>query len=196
MRDRFAFFGVNAGERRRIARAAEKQLERPGQDDVVAFARLAWADPEREMQYVACDHLASFAASATPVLIDDVEALIRSKSWWDTVDVLASRVVGRLVADHPGLVSAMDEWIDDSDHWIARAALLHQLRFGAETDTDRLFRYCRRRGADDGFFVRKAIGWALRQYSRIDPEAVAGFVDEHGDELSALSLREATKHLG
>ena len=89
----------------------------------------------------------------------------------------------------------MDEWIDDEDMWVARVAILHQLRFGERTDEGRLFDYSLRRAADSEFFIRKAIGWALRQYARTNPDAVRAFVDEHGARFAGLTLREATKHL-
>jgi 3-methyladenine DNA glycosylase AlkD len=89
----------------------------------------------------------------------------------------------------------MDEWIDDEDMWVVRTALLHQLRYRAATDSGRLFDHCHRRAGDPDFFVRKAIGWALREYARTDPDAVRQFVDGARDRLSPLSVREALKHL-
>ena len=108
---------------------------------------------------------------------------------------LASRAVGPLVLHHRELASEMDRWIDDTDIWVTRSALLHQLRFGAQTDRDQLFEHCARRARDDDFFIRKAVGWALRQYARTDPDGVREFVAAHTDSLSQLSRREALKHL-
>jgi 3-methyladenine DNA glycosylase AlkD len=85
----------------------------------------------------------------------------------------------------------MDEWIGSENTWLARTALIHQLRYKRETDTDRLFRYCLLRAGDREFFIRKAIGWALRQYSWTDPDAIRAFVAAHEQELSPLSKREA-----
>ena len=115
--------------------------------------------------------------------------MILAKSWWDTVDALASPTVGALVRSAPTLVEVMDEWVERDDIWIARTAIIHQLRFGADTDADRLFAYCLRRSADSEFFIRKAIGWALRQYGRTDPDAVRAFVAEH--ERQALRPEHA-----
>jgi len=89
----------------------------------------------------------------------------------------------------------MDEWIGDDDIWLARTAILHQNRFKGGTDADRLFRYCEVRAADTEFFLRKAIGWALREYSKTDAVAVRAFVAAHDRELSGLSKREALKWL-
>jgi 3-methyladenine DNA glycosylase AlkD len=100
-----------------------------------------------------------------------------------------------MVASHPGLADEMDRWVVDDDLWVARTAILHQLGYGASTDADRLFRYCRTQAGHPDFFIRKAIGWALRQHARTDPEAVRRFVDEQRGVLSPLSVREASKHL-
>ena len=91
------------------------------------------------------------------------------------------------------LATATDRWIGGDDIWLARSAILHQLRWGADTDADRLFEYSLRRAGDTEFFIRKAIGWALRQYARTDPDAVRAFVERH--EFSGLTRREALKHL-
>lgn len=116
-----------------------------------------------------------------------------AKSWWDTVDELATHVAGPLVAAHPELRSVMDRWVTSESIWLARVAILHQERWKERTDADLLFTYCLRRAGEREFFIRKAIGWALRSYARTAPEAVAGFLAAHGDELSGLSPREAER---
>jgi 3-methyladenine DNA glycosylase AlkD len=88
----------------------------------------------------------------------------------------------------------MDRWIEDDDLWVARTALLHQLTYKSATDPDRLFGYCLRQAAHPDFFIRKAIGWALREYAYTDPDAVYEFVESARDRLSPLSVREALKH--
>jgi 3-methyladenine DNA glycosylase AlkD len=89
----------------------------------------------------------------------------------------------------------MDEWSTDPNMWLVRTAILHQLHYAARTDEERLFGYCLAQAAHRDFFIRKAIGWALRQYTRTDPAAVRKFLAGPGSELSPLSHREATKHL-
>jgi 3-methyladenine DNA glycosylase AlkD len=102
-------------------------------------------------------------------------------------------VVGPLLTRHRELGAVMDAWIGSPNLWLVRTALLHQLNHKTDTDAVRLFRYCRTQAGHRDFFVRKAIGWALRQYARTDPDAVRRFVADN--ELSPLSVREATKHL-
>lgn len=196
MKDRFPFFGIPAPERRAVDAAVLGEAgPPPDQAALVALARLCWRQPEREPQYMACDLLGRTARRATPDLIPTLEQLVTTRSWWDTVDHLASHAVGNLVRAHPPLVAEMDRWSASEDLWLARAAILHQLRYRERTDPERLFAYCARQAGHPDFFMRKAIGWALRQYARYDPVAVRAFVDAQGDALSPLSRREATKHL-
>lgn len=195
LRGRFPFLGLPAPIRRARARTALTGLPRPTADDMRAVALACWALPEREFQQFACDYLTDHVAVAGPGFHSVARTLIVTKSWWDTVDPLATRVVGGLVRQHPQLVAEMDDWARADDMWLVRTALLHQLHYGQATDTDRLFGYCAAQAGHPDFFVRKAIGWALRQFARTDPGAVRAFLDEHADALSPLSVREASKHL-
>lgn len=191
MRDGFSFYGITAPLLREIARDATDGLPTPSQAQLRKVALECWARPEREWQYFACGYLRRHIWAATPSFLPTARRLITTKSWWDTVDSLAVHVVGPLVRTEPKLVRTMDEWIDSENIWLARTAILHQLAYKPDTDADRLFRYCRLRAADKEFFLRKAIGWALREYSKTDAAAVRRFV--RGNELSGLSRREALK---
>ena len=184
MKDRFPFLGLAAPQRRAVQRPL--LALRPGPGDVAAVARACWALPEREYQYFACDYLVRYPGGADLPLLRE---LITTKAWWDSVDPLATRVAGR-IATGPEL----DDWAAGTDHWLVRTAILHQLHRGGATDTDRLFGYCTAQAGHPDFFVRKAIGWALRQYARTDPDAVRAYLAAH-PELSPLSVREASKHL-
>jgi 3-methyladenine DNA glycosylase AlkD len=195
MRDQFRYFGLPSPALRSLVRAATAGLPRPSVSDLREIALRCWARDEREFQYVACDYLRKHVAVADADFLPVARTLIVTKSWWDTIDPLATRFVGDLVRAHPSLSPAMDDWSADENKWVVRTAILHQLNYGAATDTDRLFAYCVRQAGHPDFFVRKAIGWALRHYARTDPEAVRGFVVAHSDILSPLSVREASKHL-
>jgi 3-methyladenine DNA glycosylase AlkD len=193
MKHRFAFLGVKTPQRRAAARATMRAARSVGGDDLIEFARACWEEPEREFQYVAQDVLGANVARLESRHLADIRELVTARSWWDTVDALAARSVGGLVRADRALAAEMDRWIDDGNIWVARSALLHQLNWKEATDADRLFGYAARRAGDTEFFIRKAIGWALRQYARTDPDAVRAFVDTH--ELSGLTRREALKHL-
>ena len=190
MKNQFRYLGIATPARR----AACADLVRGFDSDAVAVAKALWKLDEREYQYVAADLLRRHAKRLDGDDLPALEALVQSKSWWDTVDALAP-TIGEIVYCERSLAARMDELIEADDFWLRRVAILHQLAWKDETDEKRLFRYCLHCAGEKEFFIRKAIGWALRQYARTAPEAVRGFVDRHGSKLSALSVREATKHL-
>ncbi len=196
MRGQFEFFGLTSPERRAITKPLIREAKKADPELVVSFAEACWAEPQREFRYVGTEIL---RANAKHLQADDlprVRALIQADSWWDTIDPLAAWVVGPIVTNFPDLAYEMDDWIDDPDFWVARTAILHQLGYKDATNADRLFAYCDRRASDPEFFIRKALGWALRQYARVDPDAVAIYVAENDEELSGLTKREALKHIG
>ena len=194
MRDLFPFLGIATPSRREASRRVVTGLGRPTEAELAEVAMACWALPEREYQYFACDWLRRHATVLTPAFLPTARYLIVTKSWWDTVDALAAHVVGVLVARHPALMSTMDEWAASGELWLIRTAILYQLRYKSQTDTDRLFRYCVSQAGHGDFFIRKAIGWALREYAKTDPEAVRRFVKAQ-TTLSGLSVREALKNL-
>ncbi|GAA4600205.1 3-methyladenine DNA glycosylase AlkD [Actinoplanes octamycinicus] len=195
MRDQFPFLGLSAATRRAAARVALAGLPTPAETDLAEVARACWARDEREFQQFACDYLMAHPRVPGPGFLDVAAELITTRSWWDTVDPLATHVVGGLVRRHPGLAARMDEWSGSADRWLVRTAILHQLHYGPATDTTRLFHYCSRQAGHPDFFVRKAIGWALRHYARTDPDAVRAYLTAESARLSPLSVREAAKHL-
>lgn len=194
MKDHFEFLGVMAGPRREAQREFLNLATKSPIEDVWELVLECWEQPEREFQYVGSDLLRKNSQRLSPDDLPRLRQLIETKSWWDTVDSLATHAVGAVVLRHDkGAV--MDAWIDSEDIWVARSAIIHQLFYKQQTDPDRLFEYCIRRASDTEFFIRKALGWSLRQYSRIDPEAVKAFVAEHAEDLSGLTKREALKHV-
>ncbi|MFF0447262.1 DNA alkylation repair protein [Streptomyces sp. NPDC004609] len=189
------FIGLRASDRRALSRTVLEGLPLPVESDCAAIALRCWELPEREYHYFAVDFLARHVRRCSSGFVPVVRHLVVTTSWWDTVDAIAAHVVGPLVSADPELVPAMDEWIGDDDLWVARTALLHQLRYKSATDAGRLFRYCLRQAGHPDFFIRKAIGWSLREYAKTDPGAVREFVDSARDVLSPLSVREALKNL-
>ncbi|KAF0812276.1 hypothetical protein IGB42_03266 [Andreprevotia sp. IGB-42] len=196
IRGQFAFAGVKAPQRRLIStpliRAARVQF---AASDYLHTAELLWQLPEREYQIAAVDLLADRPALLGAAALPVIEQLITAKAWWDSVDGLAGSVVGPLVGTHPDLIAIMDGWAAGERLWDKRTAILHQLGYKHATDSERLFRYCTDNAAHPDFFIRKAIGWALRQYARTDAAAVRSFLERERHSLSPLSLREAAKHL-
>ena len=149
--------------------------------------------PEREYQYVAVDLAEKLSRSVAPEFIDTLQHLIITKSWWDTVDAL-SKTAGVHLTRFPEVRSErLPVWRSSDNIWLRRTALLFQLNFKQRTDFPLLCDIIRENLGSKEFFINKAIGWALRQYARNDPEAVRKFVAAH--HLNSLSKREAMKHL-
>ncbi|MFF4102963.1 DNA alkylation repair protein [Streptomyces sp. NPDC001903] len=195
MKDVAPFLGIRTPLRRELSRAVTERTAKPAEADVEALVLRCWELPEREYHYFAVDYLRRHVRVCSSGFLPVVRRLIVTVPWWDTVDLLAAHAVGPLVAADPRLKAVMDAWIGDEDLWLARTALLHQLRHKSATDTGRLFAYCRSQSGHPDFFIRKAIGWALREYAKTDPDAVRAFVEAERDSLSPLSVREALKNL-
>jgi 3-methyladenine DNA glycosylase AlkD len=195
MRHQFPFLGIPAPAQRVLAREVLAGTPAPVEADLRAIADACWALDEREYQYFAVRLLRRHIARCGPGFIADAERLIVTKTWWDTVDELAAHVVGPLVTAYPELVAVMDAWSTEPRMWLARTAILHQNGYRERTDEERLFRYCTAQAGHPDFFIRKAIGWALREYAKTAPEAVRRYVHAHRSVLSGLSAREATRSL-
>jgi 3-methyladenine DNA glycosylase AlkD len=190
------FLGLPTPERRVLSRAVLAGTPRPDEADCTAIALRCWALPHREYHYFAVDYLRRHAGRCTSAFLPVARRLVTTVPWWDTVDPLAAHVVGALVAADPRLTAEMDAWIADDDVWVVRTALLHQLRYKERTDADRLFAHCLRQSGHEDFFIRKAIGWALREYAKTDPEAVRAFLAREHGRFTPLSVREALKNIG
>ncbi|MFD7405902.1 DNA alkylation repair protein [Streptomyces sp. NPDC059866] len=196
MKDVAPFLGLTTPVRRALSRTVVAGTARPDEADCAAVALRCWQLPEREYHYFAVDYLRRHVGRCSSAFLPVARQLVTTVSWWDTVDLIAAHVVGALVAADPGLTRDMDAWIVDDDLWVARTALLHQLRYKERTDTERLFTYCLRQSGHPDFFVRKAIGWCLREYAKTDPEAVRAFLARERGRFAPLSVREALKNIG
>ncbi len=162
-------------------------------------AQLLWEKPEREFRYAAIDFLKRHAKWFDVSHLPELLHLLQRESWWETVDGLTS-VIGLIMRRQVqvGILDAQricDDWIEHSDFWVRRCAMLHQLGWRLDTDTNRLFPYSEQLASEDEFFIRKAIGWALRDYARWNPTAVQNYIEQKQDIFSGLTVREATKHL-
>jgi 3-methyladenine DNA glycosylase AlkD len=196
MKDVAPFLGIPTPARRALTRAVLAGTPRPDEADCTAVALRCWALPEREYHYVAVDFLRRHAGRCSSGFLPVARHLVTTVPWWDTVDPLAAHVIGRLVAADHALTADMDAWITDAGLWPVRAALLHQLARKDTTDTDRLFGYCLLQAGHPDFFIRKAIGWALREYAKTDPDAVRAFLARERGRFAPLTVREALKNIG
>lgn len=193
MRGQFAFLGIKSPERAALVRQFLQENGVPEDGELEKVVRELWAQPEREFQYAALTLLGKRSKTADASRIELLEELITTKSWWDTVDELAGHAVGELFTRFPGLIPVRTQrWMASNSMWLQRTALLFQLRYKERTDAALLFDLIRQCADSKEFFIRKAIGWALREYSKTDEAAVRRFVAETA--LSPLSIREALKY--
>ncbi len=194
MKDLFPFHGLKMPMRRQLVRDFLVEHGQPPSGEFETIVRNAWDQPEREMQYTAMELLAKVAKKAGPELLLLAEDLVLAKSWWDTVDFIAAHIVGTLLKRHPKEIAKWNKrWMGSGELWAQRTALLFQLKWGADTDQALLFANCTKLAGHKDFFIRKAIGWTLREYGKSEPDAVRHFVGTQ--TFSPLTVREALKHL-
>ena len=199
MKSTMPFHGVTAPELRRLMRPFLAAYEPPDRVAHEATVRYLWdGATHREERYAAV----AFARHrlARPWLDPDALRLHRhlvvTGAWWDLVDVVAAHLVGEVLRRHRAEVTpVVRAWARDDDLWVRRTAVLAQLGHRDETDVDLLRDVVEATLADPSFWLRKAIGWALREYARTDPDRVRAELAGFGDRLSPLSRREAAKHL-
>lgn len=203
MRSALPFHGITSPELRRLLRPVLDGHRVPDRATWEATARELWDEVRYREEWYATLALLRHRyyrawrdADLLPLLLH----LVRSGAWWDVVDVIASHLVGDvLAAERERVTPQVRAWAVDDDLWVRRTAVLSQLRHGAATDTALLAEVldANLEGSPHGseFFVRKAVGWSLRQYARTDPDWVRAYVADRGDRLSGLSRREALKHL-
>ena len=195
--DQFEFLGLPAPVRRQAIKDIGKVVW-SSSDDVLLAAELLWQKPQREYRYTAVDLLRKHSALLTVKDLSALQTLLLREPWWETVDGLSAviaEVMHAATQQKPDVAKVMDDWLQHDSFWVRRSAMLHQLGWRLDTDTTRLFGYAQQLAHEKEFFIRKAIGWALRDYARWCPQAVTDFVVQHRDALSPLTVREATKHL-
>ncbi len=196
MKTDMPFYGVPKPDRVSIAREIKSRFPPVDSDDFRDKVRALWELPRREEKYLAIGYAWTFRQHVVFAQIDLFERMITEGAWWDFVDELASPIVGKIVfEDRLMMKPVLEGWIEAKDMWLRRSAILCQNRHKGDTDQDMLFDFCLRRAHEKEFFIRKAIGWALREYARTRPDEVRTFLADHGDQLSGLSRREAAKHL-
>jgi 3-methyladenine DNA glycosylase AlkD len=194
MRHQFKFLGLGSPQRKALTKPFLKQSVLPPIEELPSMVRSLWGMEFREYQMVALDLLNRYEKRLTPNHFELLHYSIIHKSWWDTVDGIASNPLGTLVKHHPVEgYRTLDKWERSGHLWLIRSCILFQLKYQLNTNEEYLFGIIRRQAHHPDFFIRKAIGWALRQYGKYHPKKVLSFVERF--PLSGLSKREALKHL-
>ena len=192
MRDHFPFLGIKSPERKALFKQFVRESGLPQPEELETVVWDLWQLPEREYQYGAQDLLHRMRNQVTTDFVLLLERLITTKSWWDTVDGLASHAVGGLFTHHPEAGDpTLARWRRSDNFWLRRTTLLFQLGYKDRTDEALLFALIEENLDSDEFFIQKAIGWILREYSKTSPESVKKYVSQTA--LAPLSKREALK---
>lgn len=193
MRNQFPFLGIPTGPRKAAYKkflATAKKEKRVDFD----FVDQCFERDEREFQYAGVDYLLAIQNCLGPGDLPKLKLYIQTKSWWDTVDGLDG-VVGSIIQRYPECKPILLDWSVADDIWLRRVAIDHQLGFKGKTDTKLLADIIRNNLNQKEFFINKAIGWSLRDFSKTDPDWVRAFISEHKRELSNLSIREGSKYV-
>lgn len=194
MRDQFEYLGIKSPEMAELMKQFIAENGLPDLAALEAVARALWALPQREYQYAALGLIGRLEKQLPADFIVTLEYLITAKSWWDTVDSIAGGVIGSLFKRYPAVKKKyLARWRKSENIWLRRTTILFQLGYKKETDFELMKDIIRENLGSKEFFINKAIGWALRQYTRIDPEGVRAFVA--ATPLHPLSAREAMKWL-
>ncbi len=198
-KNQFDFYGIQTPLRRQLSKTFLKDkaaVEEIDWDFIMAM----WQENYRECQYLACDYLRQSRVKKRLTVSDlaKLKQLIVTKSWWDSVDSL-DEIVGSIVKRYPEAKRQILDWSLADNFWLRRIAIDHQLGFKEETDRHLLAEVIENnlQGSDfdNEFFINKAIGWSLRDYSKTAPDWVALFIEEHRNQMAPLSIREASKYL-
>ena len=194
MRDKFNFLGIRGPKRTELFKKYFPTARKTKEIDW-NFIETCWNKEEREFQYAIVYYLKAMQKFLKKGDISKLKYLVVTKSWWDTVDLL-SKIIGDVVNRNKELKILMLEWSKkENDIWLRRVAILHQLSFKENVDRLLLETVLEDNLCDSEFFINKAIGWALRDYSKVNPEWVRKFIEKNRSEMANLSLREAMKYL-
>lgn len=195
MRNHFAFFGIKTTERRAIFKEIWEQNKQEVAENCRAIALQLFAKEQREFHYCAIEILIKqLKKNYKKEDLHLIEKLITQNSWWDSVDTIAKYILGPYLLEYPDQIDAAVGRFSNADHmWLNRSAILFQLGYKQKTDFELLKKVCIKYQSSSEFFIQKAIGWALREYAKTNPEAVREFVAD--SILKPLSTKEALKNI-
>ena len=193
MLNKFEYIGIKTPERREIFKNFFKEYKNKEKIDW-EFVNKCWENKNREFQYIAADYLKNMKDKLTIDDIPNLKQLILKKSWWDTIDNL-DMTIGALALKDSNVNKILLEWSLDENIWLRRIAIDHQLLRKEKTNTELLEKILKNNLGQAEFFINKAIGWALRDYSKTNSEWVKNFIEKNKENMAKLSIKEASKYL-
>ena len=193
MLNKFEYIGIETPERRKIFKNFFKEYKNEEKIDW-EFVNKCWENKYREFQYIVADYLKNMKDKLTRDDIPKLKQLILKKSWWDTIDNL-DMTIGALALKDSNVNKILLEWSIDENIWLRRIAIDHQLLRKEKTNTELLEKILKNNLGQAEIFINKSIGWALRDYSKTNPEWVKNFIEKNKEKMAKLSIREASKYL-
>jgi len=194
MKDKFPFLGIQSPLRIELSKLIHKDVSQLNISEIEYLVNQLWSLPEREYQYLAIAILDKNKSRLTPSHIEFVLDLIKSKSWWDSIDTLVPNIVAWLLREYPELIDEyVPSWIVSENIWINRTAILFQLKYKKDTDFELQKEIIDSLKNKKEFFVKKAIGWSLREYSKMEPKIVEEYIKNAN--LQPLSEKEGMKFI-
>lgn len=193
MRNQFEYFGLRAPLLRGLVKEFIAKNGLPEQDELVDTIKTLWSFKEREMQIAGLYIIDKMIKNIRSNDLSLIEFIITTKSWWDTVDHIAKHHAGKYFSMYPEQLGTIDSWLESENIWLIRSAILFQLGYKDKTNEEFLSSIIERSLGTKEFFINKAIGWALREYGKTNPDFTINFVNSHS--LAPLSKREALKLL-
>ena len=194
MKNRFVFMGLPKPIRQPLEKKWKQILKPQTVSELKSNVNFLWDQPEREFHMFVLEYLKTNQKLLSPQNLNWLQKIFLKNTWWDSIDLLASNVLGGVLERNTEAQAEMDQWIVHDNFWIRRCALIFQLRYKENTDWLRLQNYILHCIDEKEFFIKKAIGWSLREYAKTNPDKVLQFVHSE-NRLSPLSKREALKHL-
>lgn len=195
MKGHFEFYGVKAPIRKDVLRKIKPSIKELDTEETIQLVEALWLDNKRESQYMGIDILVLKNKYLEISHLSRIEKLITEKSWWDSVDPLASDIAGGIfVQNEHARMNWIEKWNNSDNMWLNRSALIHQLKYKKNVDLDLLFVLVESHIGSKTVFINKASGWALRQASKYYPQEIRMFI-ENRPHLSNLTKREGTKYL-
>jgi len=194
MKNHFAFFGIKSFDRKILQRPFFHKDQRPAKADLPNVIKKLWSQPQRELHYCAQELTLKYVKNQDKTDQTLYEFMVTQKSWWDSVDFIASNLIGAYFKTYPEFkIEYVQNWLDSDNIWLQRSAVLFQLKYKQDVEQELLTHVIHSLNGSKEFFINKAIGWVLREYSKTNPEWVLSFTAEN--ILDKLSQREALKWL-
>lgn len=193
MKNQFDFLGINKPELKKVEKEYFKEIKNRKYIDY-DFVNKCYSDNNREFQYVAIDYLINKKRYLTNEDVPFIKNLIVTKSWWDTSDMIY-KLIADMALKYEDINEILISWSKDNNIWIRRVSIIHQLHRKEKTNIELLEKIIVNNFGSDEFFINKAIGWALRDYSKTNKEWVSNFINKYKDKMANLSIKEASKYL-